>query len=158
MDAFELKRSLDASLRTPSGGLIDAEAAWDVLRSQLRTPPHGIVHQELSFSVDEEDSEPIDAQPRMLLYMGWLIDAERDQSWRTVEVALHYHYQLTSGLADRLDDLRQCSFDTALDADPHDPDLVGTFFKRVDPAEPVWAALHGLSADSADFTCVVTPG
>ena len=158
MDAFELKQSLDASLRTPSGGLIDADGAWGVLRRQLSTPPRATAYQELCFSVNDDDSEPVDAQPRMLLYMGWLIDAEKDQSWRTVEVALYYRYRLTPGLADLLEDLRQCSFDTALDADPNDPALVGTFLRRVDSAEPVWAALHGLSADSADFTCVVTSG
>lgn len=158
MDASELKQSLDSSLRSPSGGLIDAEAAWSVLRRLLSTPPEGTASQELCFSVNEDQREQADAQSRMLLYLGWLLDAEQGSSWRTVEVALYYRYHLSLGLADRLDDLRQYSFDTALDADPNDPDLVGTFLKRVDAAAPVWAELRGKTAESSDYSCHVTSG
>lgn len=155
MDVLAWKQLLDAAVRSPSGDLIGPEAAWAVLRGRLNTPPSGMAYQELCFSVDEDERQPAEAQPRLLLYLGWLMDAEQGSPWRTVEISLYYHYRLTPDLADRVDDLRQGSYDTALDADPDDPDLVGTFLKRVDSADSVWATLRGHSVERADYTCVV---
>ena len=153
MDAIELKRTLDRSLGPASGGRrVDAESAWDELRTMLRHPPDGTAYQELCFSLNEDEERP----DRLLLYLGWLMDAEKGLTWRTFELSLYYRYALTPALADLLDDLRRHSFDTALEADPADPDLVGTFLRRVDSAGPVWDALRELPIETSDYSCVVS--
>ncbi len=156
MDAFELRRTLDRSLRPdPAGRVVDAEAAWKVLRALLPDPPTEAVYQELCFSVDVEEGAA--EQPaRLLVYFGWLIDAKKQSPWGTFELSLYCRYPLTPVLADELEDLRRHSFDTALEADPADPDLVGSFLRRVDSAGPVWAALRDLPMETADYSCVVS--
>lgn len=161
MEAIELKRALDSSLRPgPNGELVDAERAWLALRRLLSTPPSGTAYQELCFSVDKDEPTGVTAQvehqQQLLVYLGWLIDAEKGSAWSTIEITLYYRYLLSADLAERLDDLRRHSFDTALEADPADPDLAGTFMRRIDAAEPVWAMLRDRRIAHSAYTCVVS--
>jgi hypothetical protein len=161
MDALELKRTLDSSLRPgPNGELVDTERAWLALRRLVGTPPAGTAYQELCFSVDKDELTGVTAQvehpQQLLVYLGWLIDAEKGSAWSTIEITLYYRYPLSADLAERLDDLRRHSFDTALEGDPADPDLAGTFIRRVDAAEPVWTTLRDRPIDESAYTCVVS--
>ncbi len=161
MEALELKRTLDSSLRPePQGELVDAERAWLALRRLVGTPPAGTAYQELCFSIDEDEPTGVSAQgehqQQLLVYMGWLIDAEKGSAWSTIEISLYYRYPLSADLAERLDDLRRHSFDTALDGDPADPDLAGTFIRRIDAAGPVWAMLRDRRIAHSAYTCVVS--
>jgi hypothetical protein len=159
MNIFTFKQQFELIVQPPpSCALIGAKQAWENFKSAVQERLEGAHCEEVGFSMSTAahfDGTRLHSDENLFqIYFGRLIDAEKNESWRTAEINFYYRFEMDASLRRLLSGFQPHDFEIAFCS--HEPQeqinqKIETVFAFAEQRQALWDEIWAMTPVESSF-------